>query len=522
MRRLLLVTSALVAVCGSARADGVNNPGVLPTSALTPGMCVQATGPNTVATVNGSCGTTSGAGNVDGPTSSTIGDVATWANGTGTAIADGGVALSALMTSASARATFLPFTAGELTGTLAVPELDVNGGAGEFKLVRYLTAGAFNFSIGLDQVGNYTLFRHNPSTNAVIDTPFVVQLSSGLFNFSQRPVWSANSTQATPWDNINLPSPFTTAGGTVTGPITAQQININGAAGVSRPLQFNTDGAQRWQISADSNDNLALFAFPDTGSPILVMAGSRATGDISFGANVSGVTPAAGDNSARFATTAFVQGIASNLVPQSNGNISITGTLTANFGITTPSVVTGGTLDAGSGGINSSGPISGNTANLGAVTTTSLAIQSSAVGALCNQGGANGFTTSSASACPGTTSPYRIHVPLQSGPIGGALGANVTLFAVVFDRTVTFQAGLAGSICHVGSPPAGAQDVELEKNGTSFSSVTIFDNSTTVNFNTGTGGAQTFGVGDVLSGVLLGTQDTFTGLSCTLVGSVAN
>ena len=85
MRKLILLLSA---IAFAAHGQSVNNVGVMYSASPTIGNCLQATGANTAATTMQPCGGTSGTGNVNGPTSSTVNDIAAFGNGTGTAIFD--------------------------------------------------------------------------------------------------------------------------------------------------------------------------------------------------------------------------------------------------------------------------------------------------------------------------------------------------------------------------------------------------------------------------------------------------
>jgi hypothetical protein len=136
------------------------------------------------------------------------------------------------------------------------PEFDVNNSSGNFRLLRYETSGAFDFSVGLDQVGNYTIFRHNPSNNQVVDTPVVINLSSGLVSLSQRPNWIVGSTTATPWDSVNLnPANFMpiTPGTVAEVPVAILGDAIsNGASGNSTAFAANF-------VSGDLHSQLAIY-----------------------------------------------------------------------------------------------------------------------------------------------------------------------------------------------------------------------------------------------------------------------
>jgi hypothetical protein len=539
VRRSLLAISAFALLCGAGDAQNfVSSPGILPSSPLIPGACVQATGPNSVATIVGSCGTGSGSGNVSGPTSSVAGDIAAWNNTTGTLLEDSGLPFADILTTsaaaalyetqanaastfetiANAAATFMPLSGGTFIGTIVAPEVDINQPAGDFKLLRYETAGAFDFSVGLDQVGNYTLFRHNPANNTVIDTPFAIELSNGLMNISQRPVWSVSGVQATPWDNANLPNPFTTAGGTLTGPLTAPQVNINGPAATFRPVSFNTAGVQRWQIGADNSaesgsnagSNFSLFAFPDNGAnPLLAIAIARSTGQAGFlvRPTFNGAVPWDSAN-------------LTNPVSTTNGNVSITGTLTATFGVTTGGVVSGASIDAGSGGVNSSGPVSGGNGSFLALVADSMAIQNSSVGALCNQGGSNGFTTTTSAFCPGTNESFE--VPIDYIQTVTSSIAKERIFA----RQTVCPASLAGAQAWADTEPTSATTLAINQfslgaNETkNIGSISFVPSLHTGNFVPVGSGTATFAPGDLLQIVGPAAPNGLAGVAITFLCTV--
>jgi hypothetical protein len=103
------------------------------------------------------------------------------------------------------------------------------------------------------------------------------------------------------------------AGGSVTG-----TLGVTGAAGSSRVIQFLTGGTananRRWSITANSSDDLQVFAFSDTGSSLgTLLLGTRTTGSITF------------NNGSLFAAPLYTF----NGFMQNNNGINITGTYTS-------------------------------------------------------------------------------------------------------------------------------------------------------------------------------------------------
>lgn len=86
MRCLALCPAALLALCTQAHAQFLTVPGVFTSGPMTPNMCVQATGINSVGTTSVPCATGTGTGGITGPASSTIGALVAWGNATGTAV----------------------------------------------------------------------------------------------------------------------------------------------------------------------------------------------------------------------------------------------------------------------------------------------------------------------------------------------------------------------------------------------------------------------------------------------------
>lgn len=261
MRRLIAFVA--LALCVSARAELVNNPGLYPSAQLTVGNCIAATGPNSVASTGSPCGAGTGAGNVTGPTSSTIGNIATWSNGTGTGLADSGVAASSVaflganndwggintfevrpvfngqtpydtgnlpaalapyltiaaatstyLTQANASTTYYAKTGGTVTGNITAPSLTLSAAAGTWKPISFNTGSTQRWQLGSDNSGesganagsDLSLFSY-ADNGAVLANNLHITRSTGLATFSSRPMFGAG----VPWDSINLVAPLTSA-----------------------------------------------------------------------------------------------------------------------------------------------------------------------------------------------------------------------------------------------------------------------------------------------------------------------
>lgn len=260
MRRFLLTTAALVALCHPSIADLVNNPGIFPSSELTTGNCLQATGQNTVTTTATPCGSGSGGGNVTGPTSSTIGAIPVWSNGTGTGLAD-----SAILAA-------------------NIPTLGANnvwGGVNSF-LMRPIFNGATPWDSANFNPALYLLISSLPATLA----PYLTIASATATYLT---ITAAQATYETIAAAQGTYLPLT--GGTLSGLLTAPGYTLNGPINTWKPISFNTNGGQRWQIGSDnvgevganSGSNFDFFAYADNGAvlsnPLTIV---RATGQVSM------------------------------------------------------------------------------------------------------------------------------------------------------------------------------------------------------------------------------------------------
>jgi hypothetical protein len=321
MRKILAILALLASA--AAYAQLVQNPLIVPSTSFVAGDCIQATGPNSVATTGSACGTGSGgAGNVTGPTSSTIDDVAAFSNAAGTGILDTGIAFShigilgntqtwtgvntfsgdASFTGSdpvtfSLRPTFggnLAWDAGNfnpanyaaLSGSTFSGLVTFNGDASFMgpDLVSFALRPTFNGFTPWDS-GNFT-----PSNYAALAG---ANAFTGVNSFTQRPTFNG----ATPWDsgNFNPALYLPLTGGTVTGAVnydgTGAHPYFNGPAGTYRGAYYETSGVNRWSIGPDvspesggnAGSNWTLAAYDDTGvllsDPIIV---HRATGVTTF------------------------------------------------------------------------------------------------------------------------------------------------------------------------------------------------------------------------------------------------
>lgn len=264
-RRILLASAAMVGLCAPVRADLVNNPSLFPSASLVTGNCIQATGQNTVASTGTPCGSGTGSGNISGPTSSTIGAIPVWSNGTGTGLADSGVL-----------AANLPTLGGTQTW----------GGMNTFEL-----RPVFNGQTPYD-TGNL------PTALA----PYLLSATAA----------STYLTQASAFSTY-----FPKTGGTLVGNLTAPSVTLSAAAGTWKPISFNTGATQRWQMGSDNagesganaGSDFSIFSYSDAGA---VLANNlhitRSTGAIAFSARPTFAGNLAWDagnlNPASFATPA--------------------------------------------------------------------------------------------------------------------------------------------------------------------------------------------------------------------------
>ncbi len=130
------------------------------------------------------------------------------------------------------------------------------GNAGNF-VIANLTAGA-NISI----------------TNSAGGITIAAALASGVTSFNTR-VGAVTLTAADVTNALTY-TPVNKAGDVMSGALTVPAANINGAAGVARPLFFQTAASDRWVAKADgtaesganAGSNFAITRYNDAGAPI--------------------------------------------------------------------------------------------------------------------------------------------------------------------------------------------------------------------------------------------------------------
>jgi len=153
------------------------------------------------------------------------------------------------------------------------------GDAGNF-VIANLTAGA-----------NITI------TNTAGGITIDAAVASGVTSFNLRT--GAVTLTAADVTNALTYTPVNRAGDTMSGALTVPAANVSGAAGVARPLFFQTAASDRWVAQADSaaesganaGSNFAIVRYNDAGAPIdTPFSINRKTGLASFadGINVAG------------------------------------------------------------------------------------------------------------------------------------------------------------------------------------------------------------------------------------------
>jgi hypothetical protein len=360
MKKLLIsVIFSILPVLSYAQL--VTNPGIIPTNALTPGSCLQATGSNSIATI-GTPGTPTpcgaGSGTVSGPSSSTAGNLATWGNDTGTALTDSNIAASNIGLLSSEQ-TFTGLNTFTNTSTFSGynDALNINGGSGTFRGNFYETNGVNRWGEGAsvdpeqgNNSGSSWILQSYGDNGSVGVTAINVSRATGIVNFGVRPSFGNN----TPWDSGNfnpsnyltntsaastyLPISNPTANGALT--VNGTWVTVSGTSGAFQRYTTNTLGSASYptwewgtdgtsQTGSNSGSNFGLWAMSDTGvvlsEPIAI---TRSTGAIAFGSTPTAPTASAGSNNNSLATTQFVQSaIAGGGSSPNFTNVNITGTL---------------------------------------------------------------------------------------------------------------------------------------------------------------------------------------------------
>ena len=203
-------------------------------------------------------------------------------------------ALTASITAAQNTANAaLPKIGGTLTGTLALamasPSFILNAAANaQSKLTVYQTNGVNRWVQGTDGVSetgsnagsNWFLSRYTDA-GAWIENVMYVPRSSGQVQFSQRPVFGS----ATPWDSSNLPSPFSSGGGNLTGDLNLWQ-NTNTGGDVARLVLTNAVTGLSWR--ARLNGNTSALEFINSGYNA-VNASFYDNGNVNFRGSITGV-----------------------------------------------------------------------------------------------------------------------------------------------------------------------------------------------------------------------------------------
>jgi predicted acyltransferase (DUF342 family) len=424
MKKIILIGALLFGA--AAHAQLVENPLLIPSTSLTVGDCVQATGPNSVATVAGPCGTGGGgSGTVTGPTASTTNDISAWANGTGTALLDTGIQYTNIGLLGSSQMwngtnTFtLPATFSGQHGAI-----DITGASSTFRGINLQTLGVNRWGWGANvdpesgsNSGSDLTLQAYSDTGTAISDPIRVFRSSGVTQFSVDPTVDGSPV----WYQGNLPNPAVTIGNntftgtnafngatsfsvdpTVAGSpiwyggnfnpalyaplasptftsdltVNGPYLTVSGASGTYQRYTTNTIGTASYptwewgtdgtaQTGSNAGSNFGLYAFSDTGTYLSEpIAITRSTGAIAFGSDPTAPTPANGTNSTALATTQYVQSaLTGGITSPIFGNVSVGGQLAA------VSAATFGSTLSVAGASTLAGPVSVN-GNLSSSTLT--------------------------------------------------------------------------------------------------------------------------------------------------------
>lgn len=249
-------------------------------------------------------------------------------------------------------------------GGFAGTGLTVTGGSGVAGSLHYVT-GSTNVTLtsatSLDFITNGNIRQIN------LD-------AAGNFNYG-------TNLQKLIDANRNIFPTAITASGTVTAPtLIGAAFTVNAAAGVWKPISFNSGALQRWQIGSDnsaesgsnSGSDFRIYAYADNGStlsnPLII---TRSTGQATFSARPNwGFTPW---DSGNFTPANYLLLTGGTI----SGNLTVTGSLNGNFSISSSGVITGASLNTTGTPTSSLEGISdaGNLSVLG--TTTVVAVTAS-------------------------------------------------------------------------------------------------------------------------------------------------
>lgn len=118
---------------------------------------------------------------------------------------------------------------------------------------------------------------------------------------------------------------------------------------------------------------------------------------------------------------------------------------------------------------------------------------------------------------------YDLHYSLPydiSQNVTGKPGAGAIVLSRKFPRPVSFASNFGGSTLSVGTNPTAQANFSIKRNGNVIGAIAVTTKGF-VTFSTAVSGLQLFGMGDVLTIVAPGAQDsTLADLGFTLVGSL--
>lgn len=214
----------------------------------------------------------------------------------------------------------------------------IDGDSGRVRQIIWQTGGVARWILQADEtaeggnnVGSDLVLMNRNDAGGFMSQPVRVKRETGEFQFARRPVWAG----ATPWDNGNLPDPVRIG---ITNTFTRNQIIETasqpdvltlrrGNNGANWIVFENTDGVTRLGIISG---NLRFQAQSGTSYEVY-HAGNfdpAAKANVASPAlmgNPTAPTQAAGNNSTRLATTAFVQREISDIPTPGNATTSTRG-----------------------------------------------------------------------------------------------------------------------------------------------------------------------------------------------------